>query len=145
MKKYKWIAECSDGAFYRESDKVFDSERECYNDMRNAVLEKMKWNTEFDDDFTDIQEGDYIGYEVHFSKREITHKSYSGLYTYKIIEVSEKKSFHVWQSFQGSICVDVMAEDEDEAYEIGSKMLEDLPPLDVIDSAYWDNVEVELN
>lgn len=117
--KYKWIAECSDGAFNDESA-LFDSEKECYNNMRNAVLEKMKWNTEYDDDFTDIQEGDYIGYEVHFSKREITHKSYSGLYTYKIVEVSKKKSFHVWQSFQGSICVDVMAEDEDEAYAIGS-------------------------
>jgi hypothetical protein len=142
--KYKWIAECNDGAFNDESA-LFDSEKECYNDMRNAVLEKMKWNTEFDDDFTDIQEDDYIGYEVHFSKREITHKSYSGLYTYKIVEVIEKKSFHVWQSFQGSICVDVMAVNEEEAYKIGSKMLEDLSPIDVADSANWDRVEVELN
>lgn len=142
--KYKWIAECSDGAFKDESA-LFDSEKECYNNMRNAVLEKMKWNTEYDDDFTDIQEGDYIGYEVHFNKREITHKSYSGLYTYKIVEVSQKKSFRVWQSFQGYICVDVMAENEDEAYEIGSKMLEDLPPIAVVNSASWDGVEVKLN
>lgn len=142
--KYKWIAECSDGAFNDESA-LFDSEKECYNNMRNAVLEKMKWNTEYDDDFTDIREGGYIGYEVHFSKREITHKSYSGLYTYKIVEVSQKKSFHVWQSFQGNICVDVMAENKEEAYEIGSKMLEDLPPIDVVNSAEWNGVEVELN
>ena len=142
--KYKWIAECSDGAFNDESA-LFDSEKECYNNMRNAVLEKMKWNTEYDDDFTDIQEGDYIGYEVHFNKREITHKSYSGLYTYKIVEVSEKKSFHVWQSFQGSICVDIMAENEEEAYRIGSKMLEDLPAIDVVDSAEWYGIEVKLN
>ena len=142
--KYKWIAGCSDGAFNDESA-LFDSEKECYNDMRNAVLEKMKWNTEFDDDFTDIQEDEYIGYEVHFSKREITHSSYSDFYTYKIVEVSEKKSFHVWQSFQGRICVDVMAENEEEAYEIGSKMLEDLSPIDVVDLANWGGVEVELN
>ena len=142
--KYKWIAECSDGA-YNDESALFDSEKECYNDMRNAVLEKMKWNTEYDDDFTDIPDDGYIGYEVHFSKCEITHKSYSGLYTYKIVEVGEKKSFSVWQSFQGTISVDVMAEDEDEAYEIGSKMLEDLPPIDVVNSAEWYDVEVELN
>lgn len=143
--KYKWIAKSDDGAFYHESSKLFDSERECYNDMRNAALWKMKWNTEYDDDFTDIADGDYIGYEVRFNKREITHKSYSGLYTYNIVEVSEKKSFHVWQSFQGTISVDVMAESEEEAYEIGSKMLEDLPQIDVVNSASWDGVEVELN
>jgi hypothetical protein len=45
MKKYKWIAECSDGAFNDESA-LFDTKRDCYNNMRNAVLEKMKWNTE---------------------------------------------------------------------------------------------------
>lgn len=142
--KYKWIAKCSDGAFNDESA-LFDSEKECYNNMRNAVLEKMKWNTEYDDDFTDIQEGDYIGYEVHFSKREITHKSYSGLYTYKIVEVVEKKSYRVWQSFQGSIAVDVWAENEEKAYEIGSKMLYDIPEVDVIHSICWDRVQVDLN
>lgn len=89
--KFKWIAECTDGAFNDESA-LFDSEKECYNNMRDAVLEKMKWNTECDDDFTDNQEGDYIGYEVHFIKRDITNKSYSGLYSYKIVEVGQKKS-----------------------------------------------------
>lgn len=42
MKKYKWFAESNDGAFQDESIQTFTSKRECYNDMRNAALEKMK-------------------------------------------------------------------------------------------------------
>lgn len=45
----------------------------------------MKWNTEFNHDFDG--EDDSIGYEVSFSQSEIKHISYSGTYTYKIIEV----------------------------------------------------------
>ena len=42
-----------DGAFTDESKKIFSTEEECYNDMRNSALEKMKWNTEYNDDFYD--------------------------------------------------------------------------------------------
>ena len=83
--KYKWVAECSDGAFNDESKELYQTKEECYCYMRDAALEKMKWNTEYLHDFDD--EEDSIGYEVSFSQNEIVHKSYSGTYTYKIIEV----------------------------------------------------------
>lgn len=91
MKKYKWVAESNDGAFEDESCKWFTSKRECYNDMRNAALEKMKWNTEYDADFADIIDDGYIGYEVKFSRNKIIHESYSGVYTYEIKEIEDKK------------------------------------------------------
>jgi hypothetical protein len=86
--KYKWVAECNDGSFNDESKLTFPTLKKCYEDMRNAVLEKMKWNTEYED-FDDVQSDDYIGYDVHFSPRKIVHKSYSGEYTYNIVEVTE--------------------------------------------------------
>ena len=91
MKKFKWIAKSDDGAFEDESTKVFDSKKDCYEDMRNHALEKMKWNTEYDDDFSDLLDDDYIGYEVKFKQDEIVHTSYSGVYTYKIIENMENE------------------------------------------------------
>ena len=81
---YKWVASCDDGAFEDESRTLFSSKKECYNDMRSHALEKMKWNTQYDEDFDDC---DSIGYEVQFTPNSITHKSYSGVYTYKIVEV----------------------------------------------------------
>jgi hypothetical protein len=86
--KYKWVAECSDGAFENCSKQMFETKEECYNDMRNSALEKMKWNTEYED-FSDMTDNEYIGYEVRFKPREIVHISYSGTYTYKVVEVVE--------------------------------------------------------
>lgn len=83
--KFKWIARCSDGAFEDESEKFFTSKEECYNDMRNHALEKMKWNTEFYD-FDDMTDGEFIGYDVKFMKDKIIHRSYSGLYVYEILK-----------------------------------------------------------
>ena len=83
--RYKWVAECSDGSFNDESRESYKTKEECYCYMRDAALEKMKWNTEYNQDFYD--EDDSIGYEVSFSQNEIKHVSYSGTYTYKIIEV----------------------------------------------------------
>ena len=96
--KYKWIAFCHDWAFEddsRDKDgkvKTFDSIKECYNDMRNAVLEKMKWNTNYDEDFehtddtlADAYFCDAISYKVWFEKRTIVHKSFSGTYVYLIV------------------------------------------------------------
>ena len=95
MKKYKWVAASNDGAFEDESRQEFTSKKECYNDMRNAALEKMKWNTEYYADFADIIEDGYIGYEVKFSRNKIIHESYSGVYTYEIKEVSEMKTIEL--------------------------------------------------
>lgn len=77
-KLYYWKAISNDG-YTEYSDKIFETKSEAYNDMRDAVLEKMKWNTEFDEDLDE-----YIEYTVCFSKDKITHESYSGLYTYTI-------------------------------------------------------------
>lgn len=87
--KYVWKAECSDGAFEDCSKKEFDTKEECYNDMRNAALEKMKWNTEFVEDLEELASDEYIGYEVHFNQNYITHNSYSGLYTYTIETITK--------------------------------------------------------
>lgn len=95
MKKYKWVAASNDGAFEDESRQEFTSKRECYNDMRNAALGKMKWNTEYDADFADVINDGYIGYEVKFSRNEIIHESYSGVYTYEIKEVEEMKTINL--------------------------------------------------
>jgi hypothetical protein len=84
--KYKWVANCSDGAFEDYSKRMFETKEECYNDMRNSALEKMKWNTQFKEDFDN--EEDSIGYNVSFSQNEIVHTSYSGTYTYRIVEIT---------------------------------------------------------
>lgn len=81
-KKFYWTAQSSDG-WTDKSSKMFDNEKDAYNDMRNAVLEKMKWNTEYDEDF---EEDTTIGYNVLFNKNKIVHTSYSGVYTYQIKE-----------------------------------------------------------
>ena len=78
---YYWVAESDDGCFEDKSSRIFDTQKEAYEDMRNAALEKMKWNTEFDEDFYDV---DAIDYEVIFYKDKIIHSSYSGEYTYSI-------------------------------------------------------------
>lgn len=82
--KYKWVASSDDGAYEEESG-VFDTHKECYNDMRRKALLKMEWNTELEEDFIDGTKS--IGYKVLFSPNQITHKSYSGLYTYKVVEI----------------------------------------------------------
>ena len=85
--RYFWDCTCSDCGYTNESEKLFVTEKECYNDMRNAVLEKMKWNTEYDEDLADMDDNEYIGYHVHFHKSYITHLSYSGKYKYVIHKV----------------------------------------------------------
>lgn len=87
--KYSWKASSNDGSF-EDNGKLFDTKEEAYNDMRNEALEKMKWNTEF----YDVEEEDTLGYSVHFSKNKIVHESYSGIYTYEIVEVGEKVYKH---------------------------------------------------
>lgn len=86
---YYWKAYSDDGAYEVHSTRGFKTQKEAYNHMRNAVLEKMKWNTEYDEDFD--AEGDPIIYTVTFTKSSITHESYSGLYTYEIYEMKKER------------------------------------------------------
>ena len=118
MKKYKWFAESNDGAFQDESSREFTSKIECYNDMRNAVLEKMKWNTEYDADFADIMADGYIGYEVKFSRNKIIHESYSGIYTYEIKEVQDMKTIELTEE-----CIEMLIQGIDLMHQemIGKK------------------------
>ena len=92
-KKYRWIASSNDGAFQDESKQLFNSKEDCYNDMRNNALEKMKWNTEFKHDYFDCES--IPPYGVIFSKDKIIHESYSGVYTYSIEEVHEQKAIQL--------------------------------------------------
>lgn len=102
MKKYKWIAESNDGSFEDESA-LFENEKECYNDMRQRAIEKMKWNTEFDEDFLDVEDGECIYYEVKFFKNKIIHSSYSGVYTYEIIEIETMNTFELTEDARALI------------------------------------------
>ena len=81
--KCKWVAYSNDGSYEDFSRGSFDNKKDCYNDMRNAVLEKMKWNTEYDEDFTCTD--DAVGYKVRFTQDMIIHTSFSGTYVYKIV------------------------------------------------------------
>ena len=85
---YVWCAESNDGSYQEYNiGKTFETEKDAYEDMRNAALEKMKWNTEYDEDFDDIEDESYIGYEVEFYRNKIVHTSYSGVYTYQIKKI----------------------------------------------------------
>lgn len=93
---YRWYAYGDYGSYVDDSkSEGFETEKECYDDMRNAVLEKMKWNTEYDEDFEfdDSQlefDATQIDYNVWFKKNMIVHRSYSGVYVYKIYKNNEK-------------------------------------------------------
>ena len=143
MSKFKWIAKSDDGAFQDESTRCFATRKECYEDMRNHALEKMKWNTEYDEDFLDLLDGDYIGYEVKFKQDEIVHTSYSGVYTYKIVPI--KKKFAINVSFCGSVALIVEAEDEKEALKIAQER--EITDEDILNSCQFDGYDVvgELN
>lgn len=92
--KYTWICYCDKTEYICESEKMFDNKEDCYNDMRNAALEKMKWNTQYEEDLLPLcemgnNEDEYIGYSVKFNKNYISHNSYSGEYVYTIHEVDD--------------------------------------------------------
>ena len=82
---YKWSCVCSDGGYTDESDKVYKTETEAYNAMRDAALTKMKWNTERDEE---VSEFGCVSYEVTFKPNTIIHKSFSGTYTYRIEQLT---------------------------------------------------------
>lgn len=93
MAKYSWKASSDDRSYEAESQKWFDTKEDAYYDMRNHALEKMKWNTEWGD-FFDMAAEDWIGYNVKFHPNYIIHESYSGTYTYEIVEREEKVHLH---------------------------------------------------
>ena len=93
--------------------------------MRNAVLEKMKWNTEYDEDFADIMADGYIGYEVKFSRNKIIHESYSGIYTYEIKEVQDMKTIELTEEQRLMIAesiINMVHDIEDALLEINKPM-----------------------
>lgn len=96
--KYGWKAKSDDGAFEDASIRWFDTHKEAYNNMRHHALAKMKWNTEWND-FDDLCEEDFIAYGVQFSRNKIVHNSYSGEYTYEIVEHPEiiRKHDRTWE------------------------------------------------
>ena len=97
--KYLWTAISDDGCFEDKSEKVFDTQEECYMDMMNHAVNKMKWNVAYGDVTEDqhliddnglirtdekSMQGGFIGYEARFYPHKIVHTSYSGTYTYEI-------------------------------------------------------------
>ena len=86
--KYSWNASSDDGS-YEDKGEWFDTHKEAYKDMRHNALVKMNWNTEWED-FSDMDERDWIGYNVKFHRNYIVHESYSGKYTYEIVKEKEK-------------------------------------------------------
>ena len=88
VSKFKWVAYSNDGSYEDFSKKVFKSKEECYNDMRNAALSKMKWNTEYNEDFETDDVA--VNYKVRFTKNMIIHESFSGIYVYKIAREYEE-------------------------------------------------------
>lgn len=84
---YYWVANSDDGAYcINNINQCFKTQKEAYDDMRDAALEKVKWNTQYDEDYADGTE--VIDYDIHFkfSQNKIIHESYSGTYTYEIKE-----------------------------------------------------------
>lgn len=100
--KFTWKAKNNDG--WSDSPMtalgkpiLFDTQEECYKHMRSAAMNKMKWNTNWED-FDDMEtettkDGilttvyDYIAYDVNFYPNKIVHRSYSGEYVYEIVPV----------------------------------------------------------
>lgn len=88
---YHWFAWGDFGAYIDNSkSEGFETEKECYEDMHKKALKKMTWNTQYDEDFE--EEGTEIGYDVWFRKDMIVHKSYSGVYVYKLYKGDNKPS-----------------------------------------------------
>ena len=53
------------------------------------------------------------------------------------------KKYLVWIPFQGSLSVEVMAENEEDALRIGEREIEKIDAEDVLNQTEWDNYEVE--
>lgn len=88
-KTYCWLGASTDGSYEDNSQNNFTNIKDVYLDMRDRVLDKMAWNIEFED--FNGEEDSFIRYNADFSIKEITHKSYSGFYIYRVFEVGKEK------------------------------------------------------
>lgn len=84
-KMYKWVCESNISYFTDESKEVFESKEDCYNDMRDAALKKMKWNGEY---ICNVAYSSFLDYEVRFNRNKIILKNYNGEGVYEIVEVN---------------------------------------------------------
>lgn len=91
-KKFKWVAFSHDSAYEANSKTTFSEQKDCYNDMRNAVFEKMKWNTQYAEDFE--TKDDAVSYKVWFEQGMIVHQSYSGTYVFLIVNEDENPDYY---------------------------------------------------
>lgn len=78
-KKYRWHLINEMGK--EDSDKLFNTHEECYEDMRKAVNDKVLWNIEYYD-VIDCK----VDIHITATKNEIVCTSYSGTYTWYITE-----------------------------------------------------------
>ena len=88
--KYIWSAFCSDGGWTDRSNEVFGTLKECYDNMRDAALNKLHYNTEIDEMPED--EGP-VYWKLTFdgeSRTIILHSEICGTYTYMVLEVTHK-------------------------------------------------------
>lgn len=104
---YYWKASSDDGAYEEVSPSKYHTKKEAYEQMRAAALHKACWNTQYDEDFDD--ESMKIEYQFVFSQDKIIHKSYSGTYTYEIVEEPDK---HVMQFGIDILTIETVTEEE---------------------------------
>lgn len=91
---FYWVArEKASFGWHDASDKQFATEKEAYDDMMRAALEKMKWAHDYVEDFG--HEGDDAGgcYEVDLdiSVNQITLTQHTGKYVFNLVEVNREK------------------------------------------------------
>lgn len=97
--KFRWTSHSDDGSWEDHSD-VFDTQEECYEDMMEHAIDKMKWNVEWDDIIGGAPEKELangivttvhpIRYHLNVNADKITHTSYSGTYTWQIERVVDE-------------------------------------------------------
>lgn len=92
MDRYKWVAFSHDWSYEDNGRHLYANLNDCYNDMRDAVLKKMKWNTEYDEDFDSPAAA--VSYKVWFEQGMIVHQSYSGTYVYIIVNEDKNPSYY---------------------------------------------------
>lgn len=91
---YSWEAFGDGGSYKAKSPTLFRTRKEAYEDMRQAALDKMKWNTEYDEDFGG-DDDQMVEYGVSFSRGKIVHNSFSGRYAWHVVKVfrDEEKDY----------------------------------------------------
>lgn len=145
--RFKWVAFSHDSAYEVNSKHCFATKDECYNDMRNAVLEKMKWNTEYDEDFSDGT--DAISYKVWFEQGMIVHQSFSGTYVYLIVNEDENPDYYdvfsdeMVERLQRIDMIDWAGVDTIKSYQAHHKAQVEKEKKDIVINLNKDNVNVE--